>query len=207
MFGDPVTNPKGWPVKQLDDICEVAGGLQVTSARANAPLSLPYLRVANVFRDRLDLRAIKEIRLTESEVQRTLLQNGDVLIVEGHGNPEELGRAAVWHAELPRCTHQNHLIRVRTDPKQILPLYLSAFLNSPSGRRQMLRLGKTTSGLNTISTNNVRSLHLVVPPVAIQTAFAQAVNKTRQLAARLEQAYKDFNVLFDALIARAFERV
>ena len=204
MFGDPVTNPKGWPVKPLGEVCEVAGGLQVTSSRSNHPLSLPYLRVANVYRDRLDLREIKEIRLTEPEAERTVLRDGDVLIVEGHGNPEELGRAAVWLAEIPRCTHQNHLIRARANTRHILPAFLSYFLNSPSGRQQMLRFGKTTSGLNTISTNNVRSVRLLVPPLSVQERFVLVVNTTRKLAAKIEEARGHSRALFEALVGRAF---
>jgi hypothetical protein len=113
MFGDPVTNPKGWPLRSVGEVSDVAGGLQVTSARSSNPVVMPYLRVANVYRDRLDLTEVKDIRVTVAERERATLQSGDVLVVEGHGNPEELGRSAVWGGEVAGCTHQNHLIRVR----------------------------------------------------------------------------------------------
>ncbi len=61
MFGDPVTNPKGWPRVPLGEISDVQGGLQVTTKRSDCPVVAPYLRVANVFRDRLDLSEIKTI--------------------------------------------------------------------------------------------------------------------------------------------------
>lgn len=204
MFGDPVTNPKQWKIKRVGEICDVAGGLQVTSARASNPISMPYLRVANVFRDRLDLREIKEILVTQSEASRALLLRGDVLVVEGHGNPEELGRAAVWSGEIEPCTHQNHLIRIRADLSQLRPVFLSAFLNSSSGRAQMLRLGKTTSGLNTISTNNVRSVQLLIPPFAQQEAFERATQQTWKVGLRLYEARRQAEMLFDSLVQRAF---
>jgi type I restriction enzyme S subunit len=202
MFGDPTTNPKNWLVKRVGDVAEVAGGLQVTNARASYPIQLPYLRVANVYRDRLDLSEVKVIRVTSSERDRAVLQVGDVLVVEGHGNREELGRAAVWSGEIPDCTHQNHLIRVRVGD-DLRPQFLSAFLNSSAGRAQMLKLGKTTSGLNTISTNNVRSVKVEVPPLELQDHFCRFVKGARTLAARMQRRRHDED-LFQALIGRAF---
>ena len=137
MFGDPVTNPRGWPVQTLGSLAEVQGGLQVTRARAELPLERPYLRVANVHRGRLDLTEMKSIRLTEAEFRRSALQAGDLLVVEGHGNPREVGRVATWDDSIPDCTHQNHLIRARPLRDRLLPEYACALLNSEAGRCQV----------------------------------------------------------------------
>jgi type I restriction enzyme, S subunit len=48
MFGDPISNPKQWPLGTVGDVSEVQGGLQVTSSRKKNPCEAPYLRVANV---------------------------------------------------------------------------------------------------------------------------------------------------------------
>ena len=146
MFGDPATNPRGWPVHALGSLADVQGGLQVTQARASLPFERPYLRVANVHRGRLDLTETKFIRLTEGELRRTALEAGDLLVVEGHGNPLEVGRVATWDDSIPKCTHQNHLIRARPLRDRLLPEYACALLNSEVGRQTLLRAGKTTSG-------------------------------------------------------------
>ena len=204
MFGDPVTNPKGWPVATVGNVADVQGGLQVTHARENNPISVPYLRVANVFRDKIDLTEIKQIRITESEMARAILQSGDVLVVEGHGNPDELGRAAVWLAQIDPCTHQNHLIRVRPKLGIIDSHYLCSYLNSNAGRQQMLRFGNTTSGLNTISTNNVRSVSIAVPPISLQKRFALFVHQLSRLLESHRRAECETQALFSSLADRAF---
>jgi type I restriction enzyme S subunit len=76
MFGDPATNPKRWPVEVLGALSEVQGGLQVSGSRSGLPLTRPYLRVANVYRCRLDLAEVKTIDLTAAEFDRTRLQRG-----------------------------------------------------------------------------------------------------------------------------------
>lgn len=171
MFGDPATNPNGWPKYRAGEVADVQGGLQVTAARATLPLERPYLRVANVYRSYLDLQEVKQIRLTESELARTRLRSGDLLIVEGHGNPLEVGRVAMWFDEIADCVHQNHLIRARPHRDVILPRYACAFLNSEAGRAALLRSGKTTSGLSTISTSNVKDAPILIPPLERQAHF------------------------------------
>jgi type I restriction enzyme S subunit len=104
MFGDPVTNPKGWDVVKLGAISKIQGGLQVTSKRKNLPIEAPYLRVANVYRDRLVIDEIKTIRVTSEELRRTILDVGDLLIVEGHGNNQEIGRSSAISSRENRCS-------------------------------------------------------------------------------------------------------
>ena len=186
MFGDPVENPMGWPQVSLGEISQVQGGLQVTKKRDVNPLRVPYLRVANVLRDRLDFTEIKCIRITERELERVRLIRGDLLIVEGHGNPSEIGRAAMWDGNIADCVHQNHLIRMRPDHSMIMPEFACAYLNSSSGRQYLLRLGKTTSGLNTISTSNVKSCVIFVPPIELQRRYTRVLHVAQSMA-RLAQ--------------------
>jgi type I restriction enzyme S subunit len=204
MFGDPATNPMGWPVHSLGSLAEVQGGLQVTRARAKLPLERPYLRVANVHRGRLDLTEMKSIRLTETEFTRTALHAGDLLVVEGHGNPQEVGRVATWDDSIPDCTHQNHLIRARPLRDRLLPEYACALLNSEAGRQTLLRAGKTTSGLSTISAQNVKNATVMLPPVADQGAFARHADAVASLTNQQAEAVNKATATFDALLSRAF---
>lgn len=204
MFGDPATNPKNWPTVSLGETGIVSGGLQVTSRRDALELRKPYLRVANVYRDRLELSEIKEIGLTRDEFERTRLREGDVLIVEGHGNPGEIGRSAVWNETITDCVHQNHLIRFRANQQLILPVYVSTFLNSASGRRQLVAAGRTTSGLNTISTRKVKEVVIPLPRLDIQKTFDVACERIRRAKGQLETAIRDGQAFFSSLSQRAF---
>ena len=205
MFGDPIGNPMRWEQRRLGDVSEIQGGLQVTRKRANHPLKKPYLRVANVLRDQLVLDEIKCIRLTENELGRVRLQRNDLLIVEGHGNPGEIGRAAIWDGSIKDCVHQNHLIRVRPNRNSIIPEFACAYLNSTSGRQHLLRSGKTTSGLNTISTSDVKACALIVPPLDLQNRFAGIVAAARDVAATTEASLYIVSALSASLMIQLLE--
>ena len=202
MFGDPVENPMGWSQKQLGDVSEVQGGLQVTRKRAVLPLEKPYLRVANVLRDQLVLNEIKKICLTETELDRVRLRGGDLLIVEGHGNAAEIGRAAIWNDNVKDCVHQNHLIRVRPDPSSIIPEFVCSYLNSMSGRQHLLRSGKTTSGLNTITTSDVKASVIFKPPLALQHRYAEIVQRARNASGIAEVSSRTTSAMIASLMDR-----
>lgn len=204
MFGDPATNENGWPFAAIGAISDVQGGLQVTTARKGLPLEVPYLRVANVYRGFLDLTEIKTIRATAAEVSRTVLVKNDLLVVEGHGNPNEIGRCALWTGEISGCVHQNHIIRARFDSAKVVPKFACEYLNSPGGRRHLLRAGKTTSGLNTISVSNVRETPVALPPLALQQVFATRIQAIESLKSTHRAALAELDALFASLQHNAF---
>lgn len=204
MFGDPVTNPKGYETKQLSEISDIQGGLQVTSKREGLPIKLPYLRVANVHRESLDLEIIKPMQVTPQEFARVKLVCGDILVVEGHGNRDEIGRCAVWDASIDPCIHQNHLIRIRLNPECAYPTYVSAYLNSAGGRRQLFRRSNTTSGLNTISTTTLKSTTVLLPEKSAQQRYLDLVAKVNQLRSAQRIIHASGDAFFNSLVQRAF---
>ena len=205
LFGDPATNPKGWPVSRVGDVADVQGGLQVTTARKDLPNEVPYLRVANVYRGFLNLSEIKTIRATDAEIARTKLVKDDLLVVEGHGNPAEIGRGALWDGSIVGCIHQNHIIRARFTSAKVVPLYACEYLNSPGGRRHLLRAGKTTTGLNTISVSEVRGTPVALPPITLQREFARRVTAVEALKTAQRASLAELDALFATLQHRAFK--
>lgn len=195
-----------WDQLALGELCDVQGGLQVTSARSAMPIRVPYLRVANVLRGRLDLAEIKEINCSQLELDRTRLQPKDLLVVEGHGNPNEIGRVAMWAGQTGEIVHQNHLIRVRSKASSLDPEFLCFYLNSGMGRRHLLKRANTTSGLNTISTSVVRSAPIVVPPIDEQRSFCETIKNIAQLEARLLAGSALHAQLSRSLLSESFDK-
>ena len=166
MFDKP-----GIPIKHLEDIADIQGGITKNKKREAMKLQLPYLRVANILPNELDLTEVKTIGLTEQEYEAVRLISGDLLIVEGNGSDTQIGRSAIWNGQIDPCVHQNHLIRVRLRD-EALPLYVQTFLSSSEGRRQIMAKAVNTSGLHTLSTRKIRSIEIPVPPFSLQREFA-----------------------------------
>ena len=147
-----------WRTVTIDTFCTVQGGIQKTPLRAPVRHHFPYLRVANVQRGRVDVAELEQYELATDELARWRLNPGDLLIVEGNGSANEIGRCAIWRGEVADCVYQNHLIRVRPTAGDNVA-YLSLYLNSPIGTAHMRRLAITTSGLFNLSVGKIRSIH------------------------------------------------
>ncbi|MFM7712725.1 MAG: restriction endonuclease subunit S, partial [Microcystis sp.] len=90
------------------------------------------------------------------------------------------------------------------DPDKAEPIYISAYLNSAGGRCQLRKFGKTTSGLNTISTSNVKATKVLCPPIEMQKRYLDFQRKfTEAKNASVEHLEQSEN-LFNSLLQRAF---
>jgi type I restriction enzyme S subunit len=169
----------------LSDVAEIQGGIQKQPKRKPASNAYPFLRVANVTANGLDLTDVHQIELFGNELDRLRLERGDLLVVEGNGSPSQIGRAALWDGSIPNCVHQNHLIRVRPK-KNLLPEFLEAVWNSPRNREELTRVASSTSGLYTLSVSKISSLPIPLPPIEEQRRRVAHVARVRDDRQRLE---------------------
>lgn len=193
--------------RQLSSLGQVSGGLTKNSSRNDLPLRAPYLRVANVYANDLRLDDISEIGITDAELNKTRLKAGDLLLVEGNGSLDQIGRVAMWDGSIEDCSHQNHLIRWRAG-HQINPRFVLFYLLSPVGRAQIEKVAKSTSGLHTLSVSKVAALSLNVPGVEEQEEIVRRVETlfafADRIEARLKAAQTATERLTPALLSKAF---
>lgn len=182
MFGDPVTNPKGWEEAVLKDIADIRSG--VTKGKKINPddaITLPYMRVANVQDGYLALDDIQEITISRRDAEKCKLMIGDILLTEG-GDPDKLGRGYVWSGEIDNCIHQNHIFSVRVnDQSKIRPAFLSAVISSQRGKQYFLKVGKQTTGIATINKTVLSEFLPFLPPVEVQDKYLEISKKVRSL--------------------------
>jgi len=158
-----ISMPNSWTPISLGSIAGIAGGLTKNQKRNSYSQKMRYLRVANVYADKLVLDDIQEIGVTSSEFEKVKLEKNDLLIVEGNGSVDQIGRVSLWDASISDCGHQNHLIKVRLDNPEYARLVL-LFLLSPVGRDLIVKEASSTSGLHTLSISKISNLCIPVMP-------------------------------------------
>ena len=181
--------PEGWFWTLLGNISDVSGGLTKNQKRTKLPRKMKYLRVANVYADKIITDDIHEIGVTDSEAKSVALKVGDLLIVEGNGSIDQIGRVALWDSELSHCGHQNHLIRTRL-LKNFLPRFFLQFLLSPLGRDLIVREASSTSGLHTLSISKVSNL---VVPVASSAEESAVVAQIEERLSKVDKTLEDID--------------
>lgn len=195
------------PERQLPDVAAVQGGIQKQQRRAPRYNAYPFLRVANVTAQGLDLSDVHRVELFDNELSRLRLQRGDLLVVEGNGSASQIGRAALWDGSIEDCVHQNHLIRVRPGP-EVLPEYLEAVWNSPQTRAQLTHVASSSSGLHTLSVSKLKALTVPVPDMEHQERIVFGLRESqagqRRLLLAAQAALMRGEALRRAVLAAAF---
>ncbi|MBI3843800.1 MAG: restriction endonuclease subunit S [Planctomycetes bacterium] len=200
--------PDGWTWSRLEQLGVTTGGLTKNPRRAKMPRQLPYLRVANVYANELRLDEIEHIGVDDSELKKLLLRAGDLLIVEGNGSKDQIGRLAIWDGAIEPCVHQNHLIKVRP-VVPALAKWIQCWLGSPAGRGFVELVASSTSGLYTLSVNKVGELPVALPPLAEQAQIVGEVERLSSIVADEQNAVRAAldraTRLRQAILQRAFE--
>ncbi len=183
--GRLVETEGGWRQSTLGEEGKIIGGFTKNQKRNDLPLKLPYLRVANVYANELRLDEIEYIGVAERELEKLLLLKGDLLVVEGNGSPDQIGRVALWNDAIPNCVHQNHLIKARFE-EAVLPEWALIWMLSPVGRHEIEQVSASTSGLHTLSVGKVSRLPIGVPPKKEQARIVAEVDRHLSIAREVE---------------------
>lgn len=198
MFGDPDTILKRWSVHELGTSLEFLTSGSRGWANYYADSGDLFLRIQNVRRDELSLDEVAYVNAPNTaEARRTLVQSGDVLL----SITADLGRTAVVPDDIGPAFINQHLCILRT--KAFVPRFLSAYLASSMGQRQVMGRNKhaVKAGLNF---DDIRSFQIPHPPLPLQQTFTTRVQAIEALKTQHRAALAAQDALFASLQQRAF---
>lgn len=183
----PFEAPQSWVWARLGEVVSISSGITLGRKTAiPAPVSYPYLRVANVQRWHLNLSSMKEVVIDRSELARFQLAKGDLLITEG-GDWDKVGRTTIWRDELPVCLHQNHVFKARGMTAEWNAIWAELYLNSTVARAYFASSAKQTTNLASINMTQLKGCVFPLPPLAEQSRIVTRVESLRRLCADLRQ--------------------
>ncbi|MGW7364153.1 restriction endonuclease subunit S [Streptomyces sp. NPDC054841] len=172
---------KDGPMGRVGELFEVGGGITLGPDRNPRGRERAYLRVANVQRGYIDSSSLAHVEQFPGDEAKYALREGDLLVVEGHANPNEIGRCAVIAKRDSGYFYQNHLFRLRSACN--IEQFSEFWLNSDTVRSYWRKVAATSSGLYTISRVAVESVPF--PLVDIDEQF-RIVESLRSCSEQLE---------------------
>jgi type I restriction enzyme S subunit len=199
MFGDPA---RIWPLATLGDVArDFAYG---TSVKCSYDSRLaPVLRIPNVLAGELNRADLKYGQLTETETRELRLELGDILFVRTNGNPDYVGRCAVYDLESPHW-FASYLIRMRLDPAQADAVFLRSYLHGRAGRRALRTAIRTTAGQYNVSVEGLRDVRIILPPLSEQRRFGHIVSRHKRESVLRCEALRQAEHLFHSLLNQYF---
>jgi len=202
MFGDPATNPMGWPVRKMGSLAvDLRYGTSIKCS--SEEIGLPVLRIPNVVKGRIDLNNIKFGEPTKNEINNLMLKQGDILFVRTNGNRDYVGRCAVFDLD-GNYIYASYLIRARLFKEKVDPKFVVSYLSTPTGQKAMAPFIRTTAGQSNISQEGLKQIPISLPPIEKQKIFCRKVEESENLFNLRFIRFERIELLFTILLHRAF---
>jgi type I restriction enzyme, S subunit len=163
--------PDTWAWCKVEEGGEVGLGRQRAPQHHNGQYMRPYLRVANVLEDALDLTDVKWMNFTPEEFRTFALEPGDILLNEGQ-TPDLLGRPAIYQGEIEGCCFQKTLLRFRSK-EGILPEFALIVFRHYMRSGRFRRESRITTNMAHLTQVRFVVMEFPVPPTQEQAEIVR----------------------------------
>lgn len=207
MFGDPVTNPKGWKKRKLKSLLssiDSGKSPKCDGQPANAD-EWGVLKLSAVTSGQYLAQENKAVLSKNDVDERFEVVAGDVLFTRK--NTRELVAAVAYVFETePRKLMPDLIFRLNIKDKcELEPLYLFSLLANKSQRSDIQQLaGGAAGSMPNISKAKLLEVEVPVPPIELQCRFAEVVIKIRKSHQRNTESQSNSFLFFNSLSQKAF---
>jgi len=207
MFGDPATNPKRWRVGPLDTLLDrIDGGWSpVCDNTRPSEGAWGVLKLSAIKSSGFDTTEAKYLPDQTAARPALEVRNGDLLLTRKN-TLELVGTAAIVTSAQRRLMLPDTVFRLLpTSPKAFAPRFLCELINAPSFRPSIRQLASgSAASMPGISKGRLLKLEIPLPPLTLQTAFADLATRIECVARALDAASTKADEMAAALSQEVF---
>lgn len=202
MFGDPVTNPKGWEIKTLNDVC-----FKITDGTHHSPTpkdsGYPYVTAKHVkpFSLQFDTKPSYVDEKAHNEIyKRCAPEYGDVLYIKDGATT---GIACINTFKEPISMLSSLALLKLND--NINNQYLCHWLNHDAIKQKLISEFMSGAAIKRYTLKKIKLFKLNVPIIELQNQFAERVVQIEKQKQQAEASLGKAEELFSSLLQRAFK--
>lgn len=201
MFGDPVSNPKGWGEKSLNELCS-----KITDGTHDTPLRLTegikfitgkHIRPFVIDYDNSDY-VTEEVH--KEIFRRCNPENGDILYTNIGVN---FATAAMNTADYEFSMKNVALLKYKRE--LLNGRFLESILNNEFFKDRLKRVFGIGGAQQFLSLSNIKSIMILNPPLDLQNQFAERVAIIEEQKAIAQKSLEKSEELFNSLLQKAFK--
>ncbi|NJN25194.1 MAG: restriction endonuclease subunit S [Cyclobacteriaceae bacterium] len=203
MFGDPVTNPKGWEKVKLSEVCT-----KITDGTHHSPEpqseGFPYVTAKHVKKSGLDFYSKPSYVDEESHKEiykRCTPEYGDILYIKDGATT---GIACINTFREP-ISMLSSLALLKLKKGNIGNYYLCYWLNHSGIKAKLISEFMSGAAIQRYTLKKINSFSLTIPPINLQNQFAERVQAIEQQNAQAQASLQKSEELFGSLLQRAFK--
>ena len=201
MFGDPVTNPKGWKVKPLKSICfKLTDGTHF-SPESYSKGDYKYITAKNIKRYGFDLESITYVPkdIHNMIYKRCNPEYGDILYIKDGVTTG----VALINTLTEEFSMLSSVALLKHNRNLIVNYYLRDLLNN----NQMYKTIRGKMGgaaITRLTITKLNGLAIPVPPLHIQQQYSFAVESVEKQKYLLQQALEKMEINYKSLMQEYF---
>ena len=203
MFGDPESNPKGWEIVQLGDVCTEVYRYPTYYDITYEESGVPEVRGELIKADGTLEKNKSKYRYissqTSSRFPKTILSEGD-LVMSVRGT---IGKIAIVKKDLVGANITANLIKIALDKTRGLPQFI-LFLMRGNHFKSLLQQASASTTIQTIKAPSLKSCKIPLPPLSLQKEFVEKMEQIEVMRVRMEASRVELDGLFASLQNEAF---
>lgn len=209
MFGDPVTNPRGWGVKSLKELSLKisSGSTPKGGSKVYVDKGITFFRSQNVWKNDIRLDDVVFIdNKTHQSLIKSSLKHKDILMTKtGRFNTENssLGRAALFLGEDDSANVNGHVYLIRLK-ENILHEFIVFILTSNEYRDHIRNVCVGGIDKRQLNKDHLEQFPIIEPPIELQKKFVQLIHHIGLQKKSAKQSLKESVSLFNSLSQNAF---
>ena len=194
MFGDPITNEKGWPVKLLGKVCDVRDGTH-DSPKYVEHSDFILITSKNIVDGSIDFSNINYIKEEDYIAinKRSKVDDGDIIMAM----IGTIGKPIIVRLDDYKFCIKNVALIKFFSPGEVSNIYVRALLDCSSYTNHIKSLNKG-GAQKFIALGTIRNLPIPVPPLDLQDRFALKIEAIEQQKALVKQSIVETETLFNS---------
>lgn len=196
MFGDPVRNEKGWETKPLGELCNIRRGASPRPINNFIGDEVPWIKIGDGTKGNDLYIESTQVSITKEGASKSVLLDEGSLVFANCG--VSLGFARIL--KIKGCIHDGWL-SFENIKSELDKIYLLKLLNNSTEYLRRIAPDGTQPNLNT---GIMKNFKIILPPIKLQTQFAQIVEKTEALKSQYQQSLQELDNLYGSLSQKAF---
>lgn len=195
MFGDPITNEKGWETKKLDNICDITSSKRIYS-HEYVETGIPFYRGKEISEKCKSLNLSVELFIPIEKYEKLketfgVPKKGDLLLTA----VGTIGNIWIVDTETPFYFKDGNILWLKNLINTI-PIFFKFLLELQiSELKNRLANGCAYNALTII---NMKALDVIAPPIHLQQEFASKIKSIEKQKELIKQSLSEVQQLFDS---------
>lgn len=191
MFGDPITNEKGWEVKKLEEVCRAIGDGLHGTPQYDANGTIAFINGNNLIDGKITITP-KTLYVNNSEAQKIHIElDTNTILLSINGT---LGKTAVYNNE--KVVLGKSACYCKLTNKLNVDFVLS--LMNTNTFKCFLESNSSKSTIKNVGLKAIRNYKVILPPLPLQQKFASKIEAIERQKTLIQQSIDEVQTLFDS---------